>query len=266
MIKDEILSLLACPECKEELYFEKDELFCKKCEKIYPLKNGIILFGFNEEEKFWKDFFNNISEEKGDSEKSNAYINRRNFQFTKFVLLNAIGKLEGKRIVDIGCGTGHSTSSLSKDNTLFGVDLSFKILRYARDKGLFPLQSSATKLPLKSNYFDLVICNNLFQTIKKGEDVMDEIDRVMKKGGKLFIVTSNKDGILNKFFSLVEMEKYKKMRLYSLSEIESYLKKKNIEICNFYYLSFPLSKVWKNKKSKLIKIISNSFMIEAEKR
>ncbi len=265
MIEKEMLSLLACPECKNELRREKEELICKNCNRIYKIKNGIPIFGFRDDEAFWKEFFNDLSEKKGDSEEANAYFSKKSFEFTRDILHSAIGKPEGKRIVDIGCGTGHASSFLSKNNFIIGVDISLKILFHARRKGLFPVQSSATKLPLRENSFDLIICNNLLQTIKEGELVLDEIDRITLRGGKIFISTANREGILNKIFSFIERKKYEKMRLYSISEIESYLTKKNIKVCNFYFLSLPIMKFWKNKKSGLIKALSTSFIIEAEK-
>ncbi len=148
---------------------------------------------------------------------------------------------------------------------IIGIDISFKILLHAKKKGLFPVQSSATRLPLRANSFDLIICNNLLQTIREGEVVLDEIERITSGGGKIFIATPNKEGVLNKIFSFIERKKYEKMRLYSLSEIESYLSKKNIKVCNFHFLSLPLMKFWKNKESSLIKALSTSFLIEAEK-
>ncbi len=266
MIDKEILSLLACPECKGELIVENNEIRCINCKNNYPLKEGIPVFGFKDEEIFWKEFFNGLSEKKGDSEEANAYFSRRSFEFTKSVLQNAIGKPEGKRIVDIGCGTGHATSIFSENNLIIGVDISYKILFHARRKGLFPVQSSATKLPLKSGSFEIIVCNNLLQTVVDGERVLDEIERITSNRGKIFIATANRDGILNKIFSIIEIKKYERMRLYSLSEISSYLSKKRIEVCNFYYLSLPLLKVWKNRNSTPIKLLCTSFLIEAEKK
>lgn len=266
MIDKKIISLLACPECKNNLIVENDGLNCKKCKKNYPLKDGIPVFGFKDEEAFWKEFFNELSEKKGDSEEANAYFSKKSFEFTKSVLLVAIGEPTGKNIVDIGCGTGHASYLLSKENLVIGVDISYKILLHARKKGLFPVQASATKLPLKSDSFDIIICNNLLQTIQGGENVLEEIARITSKGGKVFVVTANKNGVLNKIFSFLEREKYKKMRLYSMQEIISYLGKKRIEVEKFFYLSLPLMKAWKNNKSKFIEFVSTSFLIEAEKK
>lgn len=265
MSQREVLSLLACPECKNEILLENESFSCPNCRRKYPLIDGIPVFGFNENETSWKEFFNDLSEKKGNSEDANAYFNKKSFEFTKSVLLHATGDLKGKKIVDIGCGTGHATSSFSKDNILIGVDISLKILIHAKNKGLHPVQSSATRLPLKSNSFEIIICNNLLQTVPEGEAVLDEIERITSKGGKVFIATLNREGIPNKLFSIIEREKNKRMKLYSMHEISFYLRKKNFKINSFYFLSLPLMKAWKNRESKFIKSISTSFLIVVEK-
>jgi hypothetical protein len=42
-ISKELFDILACPNCKKDLSYTKgkDGLVCKKCNKIYPIKEGI---------------------------------------------------------------------------------------------------------------------------------------------------------------------------------------------------------------------------------
>jgi len=43
MLNKEILDILACPKCKSSLHITEDEksLICDKCNKRYPLVDGI---------------------------------------------------------------------------------------------------------------------------------------------------------------------------------------------------------------------------------
>jgi hypothetical protein len=43
MLKKELLEILRCPKCKGELLYEpeKGTLTCKKCGRVYPVKNDI---------------------------------------------------------------------------------------------------------------------------------------------------------------------------------------------------------------------------------
>ncbi len=37
----ELLDILACPKCRGELEYVKDGLVCRKCELVYPIRDGI---------------------------------------------------------------------------------------------------------------------------------------------------------------------------------------------------------------------------------
>jgi len=41
-----LLEILACPVCKSDLQYKKQKnvLYCKKCKKEYPIKDGIPVF------------------------------------------------------------------------------------------------------------------------------------------------------------------------------------------------------------------------------
>lgn len=42
MIDKELLDILACPQCKGELIYDKDRgLICESCRLIYEVKDGI---------------------------------------------------------------------------------------------------------------------------------------------------------------------------------------------------------------------------------
>lgn len=42
MISPELLKILACPLCKEEVILEKEKfLVCQKCKRKYPIRDGI---------------------------------------------------------------------------------------------------------------------------------------------------------------------------------------------------------------------------------
>jgi len=42
----ELYQILKCPVCKKDLVYTKDKkgLFCKRCDKVYPIKEGIPIF------------------------------------------------------------------------------------------------------------------------------------------------------------------------------------------------------------------------------
>ena len=51
MISKELLEILVCPVCKESVRLESDELVCTKCQRKYPIKDGIPVMLVDEAEE-----------------------------------------------------------------------------------------------------------------------------------------------------------------------------------------------------------------------
>ncbi len=54
MLDKQLLDILACPKCKNDLEYkqEKEQLICNHCHLIYPIKNDIQVMLIDEAEKF----------------------------------------------------------------------------------------------------------------------------------------------------------------------------------------------------------------------
>ena len=50
MIDKELLDILACPLCKEEVKLEDDKIVCAKCGRRYPIKDDIPIMLIEEAE------------------------------------------------------------------------------------------------------------------------------------------------------------------------------------------------------------------------
>ncbi len=101
----------------------------------------------------------------------------------------------GKKVLDMGCGTGYGTKILSNGgkNEIYGIDVSQKAIDYAKKTYPGPEYAccSAEKLPFKDNYFDAVASFEMIEHVQNPEKVLAEIYRVLKKDGGLFISTPN---------------------------------------------------------------------------
>jgi len=53
MLRKELLDILCCPRCKGDLAYEsaKDTLTCKKCGKVYVVKNDIPIMLVDDDER-----------------------------------------------------------------------------------------------------------------------------------------------------------------------------------------------------------------------
>ncbi|MGB9911327.1 MAG: class I SAM-dependent methyltransferase [Microgenomates group bacterium] len=104
--------------------------------------------------------------------------------------------LEGKeKILEIGSGLGLLGQEIKKrigTKTFYvGIDLAFNPLEKSKDREILPVQGNAIKLPFTDEAFDVVISTDVLEHIPNAEEVIKEIRRVLKPGGKAFIVIAD---------------------------------------------------------------------------
>lgn len=96
-----------------------------------------------------------------------------------------------KNILELGCGEGYNAGYLSKaaDNIVTGIDLFEENINYAKKH--FPrakfLQMSAEDLNFPNGNFDTIYAMDVLEHVDDLPKTLDEISRVIKKGGKLII-------------------------------------------------------------------------------
>jgi ubiquinone/menaquinone biosynthesis C-methylase UbiE len=91
----------------------------------------------------------------------------------------------GSLILDVGCGTGFSLNVLKKSGfKAIGIDASFEMLKYAKEKKFEVILADMASLPFKDESFDNLISISAIQWARVQEygKVLDEIKRVIKKG------------------------------------------------------------------------------------
>jgi SAM-dependent methyltransferase len=103
------------------------------------------------------------------------------------------------RIVDIGCGSGHLLHALKRrliskcEVDLFGLDFSSVAIRKAR--ALLPMATFVVEdicdnsLPAAS--FDLVLCLETVEHLRRPEEALRELLRVCRAGGSVVITVPN---------------------------------------------------------------------------
>lgn len=98
-----------------------------------------------------------------------------------------------RSILDIGCGTGAVLTQVLDEFTdirACGVDLSQKMIEKAAGilgPGVQLVVGDADDLPWKNDSFDLVVCNSSFHHFPEPIRVLNEINRVLKPGGRVII-------------------------------------------------------------------------------
>lgn len=99
-----------------------------------------------------------------------------------------------KRILDLGCGTGKTTVELDCfGNIVVGYDISMSMLQIAKKRSpqnMF-IKGDVAVLPFGSGVFDLVVTNGVWHHFADIESTIDEVGRVLRKGGLLAVLGEN---------------------------------------------------------------------------
>jgi ubiquinone/menaquinone biosynthesis C-methylase UbiE len=149
--------------------------------------------------------------------------------------------LENKVVLDIGCGYGAFVlyASEKKVKKVYGIEITEKDLATAKkcvEKENVELKvGSGIEIPFPDNYFDTVVSFEVLEHIPKNTEnkMFSEINRVLKKGGKLYLSTP-----FDSFFSKLFDPAFYLIghRHYSLKQIKEFTKNNNLKILS--------TKVW----------------------
>ena len=102
------------------------------------------------------------------------------------------GKVDAKKILDLGCGAGWYTAELrSRGADVLPVDLDPGELALAGAPPEGSLVADAADLPLENNTIDAVLCSNLLEHCSRAPVVIDEIARILKPGGWAYVSWTN---------------------------------------------------------------------------
>ena len=101
--------------------------------------------------------------------------------------------LAGKRVLELGCGTGLNTEYLAKHAShVIGVDFSEQMLTKARQrikaKNVSFLPADITKpWSFKDGSFDFIVASLVLEHIKDVRPIFDEVFRVLRPGGQCYL-------------------------------------------------------------------------------
>jgi len=110
-----------------------------------------------------------------------------------------LGSLKGKRVLDVGCGTGRGVVDFADEATLtVGTDASLDMLSFAAKKasgsrGCCFSASYAQELPFRSESFDVVTSLNFLHLFnhENQRQMVSEMKRVLKPNGVLVLEFDN---------------------------------------------------------------------------
>lgn len=135
-----------------------------------------------------KQYLNNVSDVFSDNLEVNHEVSYRFFD-------RALPQnLQGKRVLDVGCGDGTDLFNLAKKGAIVsGIDPSSDFIKKAKKKNpdAILVEGVLETLPFADNSFDLVVSKWVFQTAPDVSKGLREAARVLIDGGELVLLTGH---------------------------------------------------------------------------
>lgn len=132
---------------------------------------------------------------------------------------------KGMKILDVGCGTGNFSIKLAKMGCkVIGIDISEEMLNIAKEKAkkealdIQFYKMDVYDLKFEDEYFDGVFSMAAFEFIKEPDKALNEIFRVIKKGGQILVGTINKD---SKWGELYLSEEFQKKTVFKYADFKT---------------------------------------------
>ena len=109
-------------------------------------------------------------------------------------------------VLDVGCGIGNTLFALGANGfgNIVGLDVERQLVEYAKNSVLAAhvVVASAEEIPFRDGAFDCVICYDLLEHVLKPETVVENISRVLKQNGILYMSVANGYSINDVLFRL----------------------------------------------------------------
>lgn len=192
---DNFLRNLLCSDCESSINWTKNHGQCKKCKRIYPIKNRIVNML---DKKDLKDQQNLSQQEYYDREYDSDFANK-DFEWRKRYFKRLYEFLPEKKntlILDVASGQGYMTLKIAKlgykliatDISILGLERSY---RHAKkegiEKNILFIAADLNRLVFKRNTFNFYILLHVLEHIKNDKALVKNLIKYSEKKARFFI-------------------------------------------------------------------------------
>lgn len=125
-------------------------------------------------------------------------FHRRRIEITVDLTREAASFLKNRpNILDLGCGQGHITERIRQaveGAEVTGLDYSVAAIEYAHDRyvGIDFSVGDAYESPYAKGYFDIIVCNNLWEHVPDPLLLLSKVKGILRHGGYFIISTPSR--------------------------------------------------------------------------
>jgi ubiquinone/menaquinone biosynthesis C-methylase UbiE len=172
------------------------------------------------------------------------------FRWMQRRVIQLVDLRPGLHFLDIGCGTGwavrYVAHLLQGQGQFHGIDLSSQMIEVATAKDLgFKnvrfFRANAEHLPFESSSVDCAICTNSFHHYRGPERMLAEVRRVLKPGGRLYILdVTTDDPFMRWIDGRVRMRQPEHVKMYSSREFQAMFAAAKLDYLKTSLVAYPV--------------------------
>jgi uncharacterized protein YbaR (Trm112 family) len=173
-----------CPGCRGRLQSTESSLQCLTCGTCYEIKDGIpiLLPHYTEAER---NRYLCCYQDLAQDDLAVPLEGKREARHS--VLINFVGDVRGKRVLDIGSSNGIYLRQLDAGFKV-AFDLAHPFLAaIPKSEGIIPICGDAETLPFQPGFFDVIIVSDILEHLLKPERLIDHLRAICTKRTKLIV-------------------------------------------------------------------------------
>jgi len=160
-------------------------------------------------------------------------------------IIDKVGNLAGKKILDVGCGGGILSESMAKQGAIVtGIDMGKTPLEVAKlhllesnlniDYQQITVEELAQKEP---NSYDIITCLEMLEHVPDYDSIIQSCAKLVKDDGDLFFSTINRN-LKSYVFAIVGAEYILKLLPQGTHDYNKFIKPSEIDFCARKYNLF----------------------------
>jgi SAM-dependent methyltransferase len=114
-------------------------------------------------------------------------------QERRLTMVRKWARLEGRRVLDVGCGVGMYTTAFGHYTPhAVGIEVELGRVQEAHEQGVVVAQAIGEALPFEANSFDVVFSHEVIEHVRDDGQAAAEMVRVATPGGQIVIFCPNR--------------------------------------------------------------------------